>query len=92
MAGSDVKAKRVTATGALSVGRSRLRMILVTTTGAGAGRLTLTDGDGGATTVDVDLATSRKRVSCSPPIYMSQQPPTSRLRLSSGHKVGPILW
>ncbi len=58
MAGSDVKAKRVTATGALSVGRSRLRMILVTTTGAGAGRLTLTDGDGGATTVDVDLVAS----------------------------------
>jgi hypothetical protein len=57
MAGSDVKSKRVTGTGALAVGRSRLRMILVTT-GAGAGRLTLTDGDGGATTVDVDLVTS----------------------------------
>lgn len=57
MAGSDVKSKRVTGTGALAVGRSRLRMILVTT-GAGAGRLTLTDGDGGATTVDVDLVTN----------------------------------
>jgi hypothetical protein len=55
MAGSDTKAKRVTGTGALSVGRSRLRMILATTTDAGAGRLTLTDGNGGATTVDVDL-------------------------------------
>jgi len=58
MAGSDVKAKRVTGTGALSVGRSRLRMILVTTTSGGAGRLTLTDGDGGSTTVDVDLVVS----------------------------------
>jgi hypothetical protein len=57
MAGSDVKAKRVTGTGALAVGRARLRMILVTTSG-GAGRLTLTDGDGGATTVDVDLVTN----------------------------------
>lgn len=57
MAGSDVKAKRVTGTGALSVGRSRLRMILVTT-GAGTGRLTLTDGNGGATVVDVDLVAS----------------------------------
>jgi len=58
MAGSDVKSKRVTGTGALVVGRSRLRMIMVTTTAAGAGRLTLTDGDGGATTLDVDLVAS----------------------------------
>jgi len=57
MAGSDVRSKRVTGTGALAVGRARLRMILVTTSG-GAGRLTLTDGDGGATTVDVDLVTN----------------------------------
>lgn len=57
MAGSDTKSKRVTGTGALSVGRSRLRMIVVTTT-AGAGRLTLTDGNGGSTLVDVDLVAS----------------------------------
>ena len=54
MSGSDVKSKRVTATGALSVGRSRLRMLVVTTT-ATAGRLTMTDGNGGETLLDVDL-------------------------------------
>lgn len=58
MSNSDVKAKRITGTGAASIGRARLRMILVTTTSAGAGRLTLTDGNGGATTVDVDLVAS----------------------------------
>ena len=58
MAGSDIKSKRVTATGALSIGRSRLRLIVATTTGAGAGRLTLTNGDGGATLVDIDLVAS----------------------------------
>ncbi|CAB4190624.1 hypothetical protein UFOVP1202_73 [uncultured Caudovirales phage] len=57
MSGSDVKSKRVTATGALSVGRSRLRMLVVTTT-ATAGRLTMTDGNGGATLLDVDLVAS----------------------------------
>jgi hypothetical protein len=57
MAGSDTKSKRVTGTGALTVGRSRLRMIVVTTT-AGAGRLTLTDGSGGSTLMDVDLVAS----------------------------------
>lgn len=58
MAGSDVKSKRVTGTGALSVGRSRLRMIVVTVSDAGAGRLTLTNGDGGSTFVDLDLVTN----------------------------------
>ena len=57
MAGSDTKSKRVTATGALSVGRSRLRMVVVTTT-ATAGRLTMTDGNGGATLLDLDLVPS----------------------------------
>jgi len=57
MSGSDVKSKRVTATGALSVGRSRLRMLVVTTT-ATAGRLTMTDGNGGDTLLDVDLVAS----------------------------------
>lgn len=58
MAGSDVKSKRVTGTGAFSVGRSRLRMLVVTTSAAGAGRLTLTDGNGGDTLMDVDLVAS----------------------------------
>ena len=57
MSGSDVKSKRVTATGALSIGRSRLRMLVVTTT-ATAGRLTMTDGNGGETLLDVDLVAS----------------------------------
>ena len=55
MAGSDTKSKRVTGTGALTVGRSRLRLIVATTTAVGAGRLTITDGNGGSTLVDVDL-------------------------------------
>jgi len=58
MSGSDVKSKRVTGTGAFTVGRSRLRMVVVTTSGAGAGRLTMTNGDGGATLFDVDLVAS----------------------------------
>lgn len=57
MSGSDVKSKRVTATGAFTVGRSRLRMLVVTTT-ATAGRLTMTDGNGGATLLDIDLVPS----------------------------------
>ena len=62
MANSDVKAKRLTGTGAASVGRARLRQIQVLT-GAGAGRLTLTDGNGGATGLDIDfLATDSHSV------------------------------
>jgi hypothetical protein len=57
MANSDVKAKRLTTTGAANVGRTRLRQLQVLT-GAGAGRLTLTDGDGGAVTVDIDFLQS----------------------------------
>lgn len=56
MAGSDIKAKRITATGALAIGRSRIRHITVLVSNAGAGRFTVTDGDGGATILDVDLA------------------------------------
>ena len=56
MAGSDVKAKRVTATGAMSIGRARIRHITALVSNAGAGRLTVTDGSGGATILDVDLA------------------------------------
>jgi hypothetical protein len=57
MANSDVKAKRLTGTGAASVGRARLRQVQVLT-GAGAGRLTFTDGNGGATVLDIDFLAS----------------------------------
>jgi hypothetical protein len=57
MANSDVKAKRLTGTGAATVGRARLRQIQALTS-AGAGRLTLTDGNGGATIVDLDFLAS----------------------------------
>ena len=50
MANSDVKAKRLTGTGAASIGRARLRQIQVLT-GGGAGRLTLTDGNGGSVNI-----------------------------------------
>lgn len=56
MAGSDVKAKRVTGTGAVSIGRARIRHITVLVNNSGAGRVTVTDGDGGPTILDVDLA------------------------------------
>lgn len=56
MAGSDVKAKRVTGTGAVGIGRARLRHITVLVSNVGAGRVTITDGSGGATILDVDLA------------------------------------
>jgi hypothetical protein len=58
MAGSDTKSKRVTGTGALSVGRSRLRLIVATTGAGDPGRLTITDGNGGSTLLDVDLVAS----------------------------------
>ena len=57
MANSDVKSKRLTGTGAASVGRSRLRQIQILTSSGGAGRLTLTDGNGGATILDRDWET-----------------------------------
>lgn len=56
MAGSDIKTKRVTGTGALSVGRARIRHITVLVSNVGAGRVTITDGNGGSTLLDVDLA------------------------------------
>lgn len=58
MSGSDVKSKRVTGTGAFTIGRSRLRMLVMTTSAVGAGRLTLTDGNAGDTLMDVDLVAS----------------------------------
>jgi len=57
MANSDVKAKRLTATGATNLGRARLRQVHVLTAAA-AGRLTLTDGDGGPTVLDIDFVAS----------------------------------
>ena len=58
MANSDVKSKRLTGTGAASVGRSRLRQVPILTSSGGAGRLTLTDGNGGATILDLDFLAS----------------------------------
>lgn len=58
MAGSDVKTKRITGTGALAVGRARIRHITVLVNNTGAGRVTITDGDGGPTILDVDLETN----------------------------------
>lgn len=58
MSSSDIKAKRLTGTGAASVGRSRIRQIQATV-GAGAGRLTVTDGSGGATILDIDFTASQ---------------------------------
>jgi len=57
MYASDVRAKRVTGTGALSLGRARLGA-LIATIGAGPGRLTLTDGVGGPTVIDMDFIAS----------------------------------
>ncbi len=57
MSRSDIKAKRVTGTGALAIGRARIRQLQVAV-GAGAGRVTITDGDGGETILDLDFTPS----------------------------------
>ena len=57
MANSDVRAKRLTGTGAASTGRARLRQVQVLV-GGGAGRLTLTAGNGGAPIGDLDFVQS----------------------------------
>jgi hypothetical protein len=57
MSGSDVRSKRVTATGSLSVGPARIRQVQVKTT-TGSPRLTITDGSGGAVALDMDLNAS----------------------------------
>jgi hypothetical protein len=54
MADSDVRSKRVTATGSLSVGPARIRQIQLKTT-SGTPRLTITDGTGGSTVLDLDF-------------------------------------
>ena len=52
---SDIKMKRVTGTGALSVGRARIRQVQVTISNTGPGRFTLTDGTGGSVILDLDF-------------------------------------
>lgn len=54
MASSDVKTKRLSATGSAGVGPARIRQLQVKTT-TGSPRLTMTDGNGGATVLDMDL-------------------------------------
>ena len=53
MSSSDIKMKRVTATGALAVGRARIRQVQVTT--SGVARFTITDGSGGPVLLDLDV-------------------------------------
>lgn len=57
MADSDVKTKRITATGSVAVGPARIRQIQLKTA-SGTPRLTVTDGDGGATVLDLDFNAS----------------------------------
>ena len=57
MAGSDVQAKRLTATGSAGVGPARIRQIQVLSS-TGSPRLTVTDGNGGATVLDLDFLAS----------------------------------
>jgi hypothetical protein len=55
MSSSDIKTKRLTAAGAIGIGRARIRQLQVTVSNVGAGRLTITDGSGGATLLDLDF-------------------------------------
>ena len=57
MSDSDVKSKRITATGALAVGPARIRQIQLKTA-SGTPRLTITDGSGGSTVLDLDFNAS----------------------------------
>ena len=57
MSGSDVRSKRITATGSVGVGPARIRQIQAKTT-TGSPRLTVTDGNGGAVALDMDLNAS----------------------------------
>jgi len=59
---SDIKMKRVTATGALSIGRARIRQVQATVSNDGAGRLTITDGNGGPVILDLDFAANATHV------------------------------
>lgn len=67
MAGSDVKTKRLTATGDASIGRARLRQVLVTTAGSGTPELKITDGSAsGAVILHCDLLVSEVDIICFP--------------------------
>jgi len=57
MAGSDIRTKRLAATGSAAVGPARIRQLQIKTT-TGSPRLIVTDGDGGATVLDMDLNAS----------------------------------
>lgn len=57
MSGSDIKTKRINATGSVGVGPARIRQIQLKT-GTGTPRLTITDGNGGATVLDLDFNAS----------------------------------
>ena len=57
MAGSDVRAIRLTGTGSAGVGVARIRQVQIKTD-TGSPRLTITDGNGGATVLDMDLDAS----------------------------------
>jgi hypothetical protein len=57
MAGSDIRTKRLAATGSAAVGSARIRQIQIKTT-TGSPRLTVTNGDGGAVVLDMDLNAS----------------------------------
>lgn len=59
MSDSDVKSKRVAATGSLAVGPARIRQIQVKTATSGTPRLTISDGSGGATVLDLDFNTTQ---------------------------------
>lgn len=53
---SDIKMKRVTATGALGIGRARIRQVqALAGSGEQNGRFTLTDGSGGPVILDLDF-------------------------------------
>lgn len=54
---SDIKAKSVTGTGSLSVGRARIRGVHVLCA-SGSPHLQITDGSGGAVILDVKFSTS----------------------------------
>lgn len=79
MSSSDIKMKRVTATGALLIGRARIRQVQVTT--SGAARLTITDGVGGPVLLDLDFVANDTHVADIPDlgILSSNDPAISAL-------------
>ena len=59
MSDSDVKSKRLTATGSAAVGPARIRQVQVKTAASGTPRLTISDGNGGSDVLDLDFNTSQ---------------------------------